>query len=388
MKICIVQSWGFQNLDGSNLRVYFLIKELIKRGHKVTIVHASKQDALFSQKEFGCETVDSNTNINRWVSSTRKLYDYSKFILNARKVIKKIDCDIIFGISFLNAMVVVTHLKAKKIIMYVDLMSHYYHYETRGNLFGYLLYKLGNILENWTMKKADRIITITHSLRNLFKKDYWPKTVIIPDGVDTKIFNPNISDKGIRKELGLENNKVIGYFGAVDPCDGVQFLAQVAPLIIKEYPETRFLIVGHGLFLSTVKRIAKKNKTLNNFIFTGWVKNNEVPSYMKATDICVVPNVSDKCIASLITYRLLEGMAAGVLMLASNLPGIREIANENMIFFTNPEDINKFAEDIIKIFKTPNSYKQKMKNIAWETIKKLDWREIAIRDANVIENHL
>lgn len=387
MKICIVQSWGFRTLDGSNLRVYFLIKELLKRNHELVILNASKEDAEVSKKLFGCASLYAGVEISRWDSSFKKLFTYSSFILKGRKVLKKVDCDIVFGISFLNTMVTIVHPTAKKIAMYVDLMSNYFRYEARGSIIGYVLYKIGSTLEDLTMKKSDSIITITESLKKLFNKKYWGKTYIIPDGVDTTIFNPFIEDRteDIRSKYNIENKKVVGYFGAIDPCDGVQYMAEVAPLVIKQCPDIRFFIVGRGNYLEKVKETLKQNKTIDHFVFTGWIKNKDVPDYIRASDICVVPNVNDKSIAPLITYRLLEGMASGVSILCTDLPGIREIAKDDMVFFTNPEDTNRFAEDILKILKIPDEDKKRMAENCWNIIKELDWRRIAEKDADVVE---
>jgi glycogen synthase len=388
MKICVVQSWGFQSLDGSNLRVYFLLKELVKRGHDVTIINASKADAEYSRKLFGCKAEAAGVNISRWDSSFKKLFSYSLFILLAGRVARKIECDLIFGISFLNSMVAIQHPRAKKCAMYVDLMSNYYRYEAGSGIVGLALYNLGKYLEDLTMSKSDSIITITNALKALLDKKHWPKTFIIPDGVDTEVFNPFIDIKDFRAELKLSDKKVVGYFGAVDPCDGVQYLAEVAPQVIKAYPETVFLIVGRGNYLEKVKETLARNGTLDHFVFTGWVKNTQVPYYIKSSDICVIPNVKDKSIAPLITYRLLEGMAMGANIIASDLEGIREIADDNAITFTDPENTDKFARDIIKIFEMPEDKKASMKNRCWEIVKELDWRKIAIMDSDLIEKTL
>lgn len=390
MRICIVQSWGFQKLDGSNLRIHFLLKELIARGHAVTVLHASEEDAAFTRAAYGCAATAAGVKVSRWVSSTRKMYDYSMFIWKGRRALKRIDCDAVFGISFLNSMVAVAHPTAPKTIMYVDLMSHYYHYEARGSALGYLLYRLGLFLEDRTMARAGRIITITKALRELFDRRHWDKTDIIPDGVDTQVFHPGPDERraAVEEKYGLKGARVIGYFGAVDPCDGVQFMAQAAPAVLKECPEAKFFIVGRGNFLEEVKRIAAANGSLASFIFTGWVNNSEVPAYMKCADVCVVPNAQDKCIAPLLTFRLLEGMASGVTMLASDLPGIREIADDSSVFFSRPEDTPRFAADLLRALKAPEENKKAMRERAWEAVRKIDWRDVAKADSDVIEKNV
>ncbi len=387
MRICLIQAWGFKGFDGSNLRVYFLLKELLSRGHEVVVIHSSLEDALYTHRQFKCKTYSAGVGISRWDSYKNKIVKYIKFAIKAFLISRRIKCDAIFGISLINAFPTVFHPSAKKIIMYVDFMSHFYRYAHPQGVINLFLFKLSNFLEHFTIHRADKIIVITEELKKLLPRSCWYKIKIIPDGVDTLHFKPLKDTKTkIRQKLGIGKEEiVIGYQGAIEPHDGLQFLVSVAPRLIETLPNIRFLIAGQGSFLKEIKQMARRNNSSHRFIFTGWLPHSEIPIIMSATDFNLIPIPNHPATRGIITFRLMESIASGVSVIANNLPGIREIADESMVFFTDVENPEKFFNDIIKAIKTSKTQREKMIARAREKAKTLDWRLIAKRDADSIE---
>ena len=386
MKICIVQAWGFEKLDGSNLRVYFLVKELVKKRNEVIVIHSSNADAEYTKKIIGCKAYDVDMQINRWESYRKKIIKYILFVWRATKLAKKIDCDVIFGISLINAMVAVSHKNAQAAILYVDFMSNYYQYAHHKGLIHWVLYRLGKFLEHYTIRKSSKVIIITNALRNLVPDKYWHKITIVPDGADTKKFVPIKVNTEIKESFGLKpDDIVIGYQGGIEPHDGLQFVAEIASKVVKMIPQVKFLIAGQGSYLEKVKDILVKNGAIDKFIFTGWLDSSRIPYVMAVTDLNVVPIPNHPATSPLITFRLLESMAAGVNVIVNDLPGIREVVDESMAFFTDIENPEKFVQDIISALKTPLSIRNEMKIKARKKVEKMDWRRIASLDADYIK---
>lgn len=380
--------WGFEKLDGSNLRVYFLLKELLSRKHEVIVVHSTNEQVEYTHKYFGCQAISVNQRIDRWVSVKEKMKNYYHFVKAARRKVKTIDCDVIFGISLINSLVTIAKKDAIKRIMYVDFMSYYFQYGYPDGFKNKFLFKLGNNLELYTIKKADKVLMITNALRNLVNRKYHKKIVIVPDGADTEKFMPGIDKKLIREEYNLGDATIIGYQGGIEPHDGLQFLAKASHYILKERPDVKFLIAGRGTYLDKIKQIVRDNGTEENWIFTGWVNFDKIPYFMAATDLNVVPIPEHPATQGVITFRLLESMAAGVNVIASDLPGIREIADETAINFTHPEDTVQFAKDILNILSKEKQKLERQKIKGRKILETMDWREIAKRDADFVEGKL
>lgn len=385
MRICIVMCWGFEKLDGSNLRVYFLLRELLGRNHEVTVVHSTEEQAEYTRRHFGCQAVDAGERINRWDPVGKKMKSYYRFVTAARRKVDRLRCDVIFGISLVNSMVAVAKKNAARRIMYVDFMSRYFQYGYPKGLRNKMLFRIGSGLEAQTIRKADEVLMITCALRSLVDSRYHGKIVIVPDGADTEMFRPGLNPNLVREEYGLKDEFIIGYQGGIEPHDGLQFLAEASPRIIREAPGTKFLIAGRGSYLDRIRQTVKDNGTWQNWIFTGWVEFNRIPYFMAATDLNVVPIPRHPATQGVITFRLLESMAAGVNVIASDLPGIREVADESMIDFTCPEDTVRFAKDILRVMGKGKDELKRQRAAARKRVEPLDWRRIAERDADFVE---
>ena len=123
-----------------------------------------------------------------------------------------------------------------------------------------------------------------------------------------------------------------------------------------------------------------------DFIFLGWVPADKIPEVMAVCDLNVVPIPNHPSTAPLITFRLLESMAAGINVIVNDLPGVREVADESMIFFTDVENPAVFSDDVCKALSAPYETKAAMKTRARAKIETMDWRLVAKYDADFAEN--
>ncbi|NIR87960.1 glycosyltransferase family 4 protein, partial [Candidatus Bathyarchaeota archaeon] len=95
--------------------------------------------------------------------------------------------------------------------------------------------------------RVHKIITVSHFLKEELVKEYFvkeDKIQVIYNGVDTERFNPKVNGNSVRKIYKLENCPVVLYLGRLAPYKGVQFLIEAIPEVLRESPETKFLISG------------------------------------------------------------------------------------------------------------------------------------------------
>lgn len=385
MKIGIIITTGFRELHGGNIRCFYLIKELIRRKHQIVIFHASNENAQDSQIRFGCKCVGVGSAPSRWQSNFRKLLNNSFFSLKTIKSLKNFDLDVVFGINIMHALPVVWQKKAKSVLLYVDLLSDLFEYENSNHPLGYPISRIIGILENWTIKKVSRVMMITETMKSMIRKPFSQKIVVIPDGADTEIFTPGRNANDIKRKYGIGDEPIIGYQGGISRHEGLQFLAMAAPFVLKEIPEARFLISGKGEYLSEIKKIIEKNRTKDHFIFTGWLNYYRIPEILTATTVSVVPMPDIPFSRAIISFKLLEGLASGTPLVVSDLPGVKEIVDETMVTFTEVENPRRFANDIIKVLRTDKEKIELMTAKGRQRVEKLDWRKIAMVDADFIE---
>lgn len=109
----------------------------------------------------------------------------------------------------------------------------------------------------------------------------------------------------------------------------------------------RLIIIGNGDMKFEYEQIAFNFGLRNKVIFVEQVSNEDLPKFYNLSDVFVLPSV-DKSEAFGIV--LLEAMASGVPVIASNLPGVRNVV-ENKIngFLANPKNADDLAEKMRKI---------------------------------------
>ena len=160
------------------------------------------------------------------------------------------------------------------------------------------------------------------------KKQFYPsslKTTLISRGVDTIKFKPKSKNQKLLNKYSIaENEKVIITVANLVPVKGIEVLIDAFELLCKKYVNIHLFIVGdkenkYGYDLNAkVKKLNSKNR----IYFIGKVR--DVFDYYSIADIFVLPtlNVGRKegCPVS-----LLEAMACGITILASNISGINDI---------------------------------------------------------------
>ena len=214
-------------------------------------------------------------------------------------------------------------------------------------------------------KYFKELVTISNILKQNFVKAGVPKDkiLVLQDGVDIESFQ-NIEKKEARVNLGLSQDKSIAmYCGHLYKGRGIEYILDAAKIL----KNVMFMIIGG--FPSDVSYWKKyaNNMGLVNVVFTGFVENEMVPTYLKAADILLMPYTKDTP-----TYRwmsplkLFEHMAVGKPIIATDLEAIKnkiknmetgilikekdgkEIANAIRLILDNKELANKLARNAVK----------------------------------------
>ena len=172
------------------------------------------------------------------------------------------------------------------------------------------------------------------------------KILACPNGFDPNLFKINDSQEILRKRFNLPvNKKIVLYSGQLYGWKGVDIMAEAARLL----PEHLFVFVGGaGNDLKTFKN---KYSGVKNIMITGQRPYSEIPRWLKAADILVLPNSakSDESRYATSPIKLFEYMASGVPIASSDLPSIREIVSEKEVYFFEPDNPVKLAAAVKSI---------------------------------------
>ncbi len=218
-----------------------------------------------------------------------------------------------------------------------------------------LRYRLTRSLESYVFQRADAITTICEGLKRDIINRGLPeeKITVIPNGVDIERFSVSESkNTELLHELSLENNIVLGFIGSFYAYEGLIFLVQSMPEILKLMPDVRLLLVGGGPQQDQIEAIVKRLNIQDKVLFTGRIPNADIEKYYSLVDILIYPRFSMRLTDLVTPLKPLEAMAQGKLVLASDVGGHKELIKdgENGRLFKagNTASLIKTAVDMIE----------------------------------------
>lgn len=246
-------------------------------------------------------------------------------------------------------------------------------------------------VERFTMPKADKIIVVTTKLKEVLQEDYGvpgDKITVIPNGANIDLFKPMDTVK-VRAELGLaQNNNYVCFVGAFFPWQGIEYLIRSMPLIMRQCPDTQFLIVGNGQMKEELIELVEQIGVSDRITFTGIVPYQKVPLYINASDVCVAPFVSGERNerTGISALKLFEYMACKNPVVASRLSGLEIMEESGAVILVEPKDPQALAAAIIKLLGNPELRKQMGERGRRFVVENQSWGSVAERVADVCQS--
>lgn len=206
------------------------------------------------------------------------------------------------------------------------------------------------ILEHIAANFSDKLISVSTPLKEwglglgIGKEAQY---CVIPDGIEIEKFCIDGKDiEKTRSEWGIkETDLVVGMVAKLWRGKGHLTLLAAMPLIIEQVPNVKFLIVGEGYLRSELEAIALKRGLKDYIIFTGF--RRDIPLLTATFDIAVLPSLFEG-----LGRVILEAMALGKPVVASNVGGIPEVVDNGVNgFLVPPEDKEALAKAISKLLK-------------------------------------
>lgn len=194
------------------------------------------------------------------------------------------------------------------------------------------------------------IIGITQHIVKIWQT-YQAQVLYAPDAVSAEFFH-KISTTSSRQTLGLPRNKLlIGYIGRLETMGiekGIDAVVKAARLL-KSTPNRHLFIIVGGPFalVKQYQHLVNHYQLQENFLFTGHVPFSQVPLYLRAMDILLIPFPRTLHLAySASPLKLFEYMAAGRPIIATDLPSLREILTPKQAIFIKPNRPKQMAAAI------------------------------------------
>lgn len=222
---------------------------------------------------------------------------------------------------------------------------------------------------NWTLHKLNGIIVLNSYIAELYNGKN--KNIFVAhDGVDLNLFSSQHDKKDLRNKLGLPiDKKIVLYSGHLYKWKGIYTLLDSS----KHLPGNMsvYVLGGTKNDIEKVKQYMINNKINANLL--GYVDYNNVPSYLQAADILVLPNSSRSKFSNIYTspLKLFEYMAAKNVIVSTNVPSSLEILNESNAILVDADNPKELASGIIKAANSKIAAKLAKK--AFEDVANYSW---------------
>jgi glycosyltransferase involved in cell wall biosynthesis len=312
------------------------------------------------------------------------LLDYASLIFTHTKEIKRqikeFSPDVIIGFGILNSYLALRTAKKKRIpfiYYWIDVLHRLIPFKP--------LQFIGRIAEQKALRQADMVLTINDKL-----KDYVvasgaasDKTQVIRAGIDVEQFKPSASIGNVRKKHGLKETDIVIFFmGWLYHFSG---LKEVALELAKETNKNlKLLIVGEGDAFEDLKQIRDRYNLQDEIILAGQRPYTEMPSFIAAADICLLPAYPwEKVMQDIVPIKLYEYMAMGKPVISTKLSGVmREFGEDNgVVYVDEPADTVDKAKSLVKDGKIGQ-----LGANARKFVQKYSWDSITDEFEKILEN--
>ena len=225
------------------------------------------------------------------------------------------------------------------------------------------------------------IVTISEDIKKAHIDRGVPadKIIALEDGVDLKRFNIDDDKFCWREKCGLPLDKrIVMYCGSLYKEKGIEDILLSAKKLMS-HDKLLYVIIG-----GTDEQLAEwkdyiKNRDIDNVKFFGFIKNIDIPKYLKSADVLIMPynlkvhyRVMDVKTTS--PMKLFEYMASKRPIITSDIPAISKIVeHQKSALLAEPNNVDQIVRFILELLGDRKKSMQISTN-AFEAVKKYEWK--------------
>jgi N-acetyl-alpha-D-glucosaminyl L-malate synthase BshA len=343
-------------LAGTEIATYNIAKYLAKRGHEVHVI-TSLDEGLPK------ENIEEGFFVHRVRTINKPVLAGLAHNLMSFLIIKKIDPDVIHC-QFISSGI--AGFLAKRI------MEKPYVVYGRGSDV-YMPWAFKNIVSKLVMRSADAMIALTEDMKSEMQKIYNREVFLIPNGVDLNMFK-NLSKNDLRSKFNVKDENIVLFVGGFRFVKGVKYLIEAMNSIRQKNITTRLMLVGSEGDKEKLDGLVNDSDSKKYVILVGKVPHEKVAEYMVASDVFVLPSLSEG-----FPNVILEAMASGLPIVATRVGGLPHIVKhaENG-FLVEPKNPEEIAEKVLLILES-EALRKKMSDNNKETAKEYSWERVVAK---------
>jgi glycosyltransferase involved in cell wall biosynthesis len=217
------------------------------------------------------------------------------------------------------------------------------------------------------------------------------KVIVVPSplGEEFERFNFSRNINELRSKLGLDmllGKKILLYHGVLDERRGILHLLELFDKSFKGDDKVVLLLVGDGPAKDSIRSFIQRNK-INNIVLLDPVPYSKIPELISACDVGLVLLPDHPWWRYQCPTKLIEFLALGKPVIASDLPGIRWVACDSpLVIRLGKLDQETFKEECIKVISNLKEMEVHAPKAYQETVKRFSSKAIALKLGQLIDS--
>ena len=338
---------------GLTFNLTHLAVALKKIGNEVIVVSEPKEEEKGLFKELIREGVKcyaicgiDNFSIRKTISAAKKI----------GKIIENDDVDIVHAQGIRHMLVasiasrVFCHNKKIGIVVSIHTTLHGRPYEN-----------LAPLVESFLLNMcADTAIPVAKSVANkLVNSGLFPnKVAVVHNGINLELCEMIMCDdeylSSVPHDFRSSSRIIVGYCAKMVPHKGHKYLMKAISEVAKKFSDIRLVITSNGPLREKLKILSENFGIEKKVHFTGRIEYRYLYQLLKRIDIYAFPSL-----AELFPFAILEAMAAGKPIVATNVGGVPEAVIDGVNgYMVPPRDPTSLAKAILRLINDPDKARE------------------------------
>ncbi|MCX6777686.1 MAG: glycosyltransferase [Candidatus Micrarchaeota archaeon] len=291
-------------------------------------------------------------------------YQLALFPFLSRNKLKKLNIDLVHshGLATMGLAAAVSARAIGKplVTTFHTLIPEAVHYIARGRRMERLTKSIAWKYVTWYLGLADCIITPSGIVREMLEDHGLRNVYAVPNGIDTRVFNPKVKCSEVKKELGIEGKKMVLNVGRLVKEKNLDVLIKSALIVLEGESDAVFVVAGGGPAEAYYRALVRKEGVEDKFIFKGYLSRDLLAKYYAAADVFAFPSKFET--QGLVA---LEAMACGTPVAGAEYLAIKEIVKSGYNgYLFDPDDHEDCAEKLLKTMRDRSSLSKNARRTA------------------------
>jgi phosphatidylinositol alpha-mannosyltransferase len=237
-------------------------------------------------------------------------------------------------------------------------------------------YWLGRFVLDRYMNKLDARICVSSAARHFISRYFPGEYQIIPNGVDVDFY------ANARPFPEFRDGKInILFVGRAEPRKGAMYLMRAYAQLKERHPETRLIVASSGPQIGELRRFVR-NEHVRDVFFAGRVSDTDKARFYKTADIFCAPSTGQESFGIV----LLEAMAAGCAIVASDIHGYKKVVQRNVsALLVEPRDVDALAGGLERLIQD-GDLRQRLGAAGAQRATDYDWSHVTAELVRVYED--